>query len=213
MGDATPHTESSTREPIDQKDMSDFKNIVKKLKLMDLLVKTLGNDNENLYQDANRIEHIYESIKFIKLESISVYSLLLKTFFFKKPAGDNTSNNEIDPEHLIILLDYIRSSFKEEDFTESDTTNSDKLSLRIVELAYDLYINFATENKLTMDQKKNILTLNKDIIYKYKGFNIDLTARLTKILSLIAVKERDSNLLEGKLVIQVVKKKKLHCGY
>ena len=190
-------------ECIDPKDVNEFKNIIKKIKLMDLLVKTIINDNENLYQDANRIEHIYESISFIKMESINFYSLLLKNFYSKKPIEDNLSNEDINVEHMISLLEYVRINFKEENFTESVAKFTDKFSLSIVELAYDLYMIFSADNKLNIEQKQKILTINKDIIYKYKGYNIDLTARLTKIICLIAIKERDTNLIQGKQVIQV----------
>jgi hypothetical protein len=180
---------------------SDIKlmNIIKKQNLFELLIKTIKLDNENVYQDANRIEHIYESIKFIKMEACSAYSLLFKIFSSKK---DHIEELNIE-KSLVDLLDYINKTFNEEDYTQEEARVDSKVTLKYVELIYDLYMNLSSRNKLTMETKIKILALCKDIVYKYKGFNIDVTARLVKIFGSIAIKERDTNLNEGLPIIQV----------
>ena len=77
----TEETNASLEETSNEKK---FKHLVKKQNLFELLVRAIKFDNENVYQDANKIEHIYESIKFIKTEACDAYSLIFKMFNKRK---------------------------------------------------------------------------------------------------------------------------------
>jgi hypothetical protein len=190
--------ETNTNNDVESNSDKKLINIIKKQNLFELLIKTIKLDNENVYQDANRIEHIYESIKFIKMEACSAYSLLFKISSKK----DHIEELNIEKD-LVDLLDYINKTFNEEDYTQEEQKVDSKVTLKYVELIYDLYMSLSSGNKLSMEAKIKILALCKDIVYKYKGFNIDVTARLVKIFGSIAIKERDTNLNEGLPIIQV----------
>ena len=152
-----------------------------------------------VYQDADRIDHIYESITFIKIEAVDIYSMLLKSFYQK------VSIEEIDAEKdLTDLMDYLNKSFDEDDYTEAEKKADTKNALRLVELIYDLFVGLTGVNKLTMESKSIILNQCKETIKTFKAYNIDVTAVLVKILALIAIKERDCNVNEGMPIIQVI---------
>lgn len=190
------------------KDIDQLKLLLKNFKIMDLIIKTVCNDNENMYQDADRIEHIYKSIRLIRTEAINYYLSLMKNLYAHKKNIGIESDTEIKIEHLNYALQYLAN--KPIDNFESDLNKKSKrkndLLFRLVELIYDLfsYLNSSSNpNKLSMEQKFEIINLIKAILFKFKSSHVDLTARLAKILCLMAIKERDKNLVEGQPILQV----------
>lgn len=185
-----------------------LKNLIKKQNLFEILIRTIRIDNENVYQDANRIEHIYGSIKLIKTEACETYSLL-----FKICNSNHESIEELNIEKdLLDLLDFLNKNFNKEDYTQEVGKIDLKANLRFVELIYDLYTSLANQNRLSMEAKNKIVILCKDIINKYKEFSVDIAARLIKIMSLVAIKERDTNINDGLQIIQVfIHDKRLSC--
>jgi hypothetical protein len=202
MSDTTTTTTTTTHNLVesndDNLDPTQLKTLIKKFNFFHLFITTIKCDNENVYQEstssaANRIEHLYKSIKFIKMEAVEVFALLFKL-----------TAQEVESVVIVDLLDCLSNSFSQE-----DSKGDAKFSLNLVELVYDLFQilqqqqHVTPEGSLSLDRKNRILTLCKDVIYKYKGFNIDVTARLVKIMGLIAIRERDLNLNEGSQIIQV----------
>ena len=58
-------------------DINNLLGLMRDLGLMQLLVKTVVVDDENIYQDTDRIGHIFNSINLLRLESLDVYLLLV----------------------------------------------------------------------------------------------------------------------------------------
>ncbi len=193
----TEETNTSLEETSSEKK---FKHLVKKQNLFELLVRAIKFDNENVYQDANKIEHIYESIKFIKTEACDAYSLIFKMFIAR-----NESIEELNVEKdLVDLLVFLNQNFNKDASSQEEEKQNSKVALKFVELIYDLYTSLNNQNKLSMESKPKIVILCQELINKYKELSVDLTARLVKILGMIAIKERDTNIKDGLNIIQVI---------
>lgn len=192
------------------KDLNDLKQITVDLNLMGLLVKTISQDDENIFQESDRIEHIYNSVKLIRNEALKTYLLIIESFYLNKSNSDlNANNNQIDIENLFVLLNLlIQKSPEDLEFllaSGSVETKRNESIIKFIEIIYDLFIYFndSKRNLLSLEHKMVLLNLIKDILLKFKVEIVDLCVRLGKIVSLIAIKERDTNLIEGKEVVQV----------
>lgn len=175
---------------VDPKDKDEFKNIINHYKLLDLLVKTLVNDNENCFQENDKIQHVHDGIEMVKSECLKAYTLLIENFYM----NTSTSGNDINLEHLSVLFTLVLNT----------PTESNELIGKLSELAYDLFVYFNDLNAFTLQHYSSMIESIKQILFKHRIGVIDLCVRMARILGLIGIKLRDSNVTDGKDILTVI---------
>ncbi|CAF0707124.1 unnamed protein product [Brachionus calyciflorus] len=197
---------TNQNDQVETQHISELKEIVKSLRLMDLLVKTISKDNENILQENDRIEHIYNSVKLIRNEALKTYLLLIETFYLNKKLENLELHSDIDISSLFTLLELLGTKSVEdlEMILLPSSNKKDESIVKFVEIIYDLFVYFNQSNVLTYEHKVSIVNLIKDILLKFKFDIIELSVRLARILGLISIKERDSNLSAGKDLLQLI---------
>lgn len=197
---------------IDQNDtncqhLNELKSIINQLKIMDLLIKTISKDDENILQDTDRIEHIYKSVKLIKYEALKTYLLLIDTLYLNKQSVTLNLDSSMDTENLFVLLELLaKKSVQDlESLFSNDLNQKDEIIVKFIEVIYNLFVYFNESKKIVLsyEQKFKIASLIKEILLKFKVEVTELCVRLGKILTMIAIKERDTNLTNGNELIQV----------
>jgi hypothetical protein len=211
---------------IDKKEIVDFKNTINYYKYLTLLVKSLTNDNENSYQANERIEHVYNSIKLIKNESLKAYLLLIENFYIddlknETPTGtlvppappatpeetgmNRSQQSDVDLQHLFMLFKLILDQSSSLPHEQPAIAANSELTVKLAELVYDLFVYFNNSPVFTLSLEQNLALVNmiKDILLKYKISVVDLCIRLGRVLGLMAIKQRDANLDIGKEIISV----------
>lgn len=157
--------------------------------LLSPLIGAILNDDENFLQQTSKIEHIYNSIILIKCEASQACLLCIQH------AQTNGSEQTIAITYLVELLKYILNK-------PIDETKNDLLG-KLAELCFSLFYNVNSKQLVEHETKFNIIELLKDIFFKYKTDECDLCIELSRILTMIAIRERNTNLLEGHLLIDV----------
>lgn len=192
-------TETHGSKVIDPVYVTELKQIVSDFNLMSLLVKTIGNDDENILQETDRIEHIYNSVKLIRNEALKTYLLIIENFYLNNSKDSNT----IDVENLFNLLNLLaKKSAQDLEFLLGSEKKNESI-LKFVEVIYDLFVYFNNNSVLTHEHKLTIVNLVKDILLKFKTNVVDLCVRLARIIGLIAIKERDLNMKNGADLLQI----------
>lgn len=176
--------------------------------ILSLLVKTIHNDDENSYQEANRIEHVYNSIKLIRNESLRVYLQLVENFYVKNTT--TLVDNQL-MDHLRVFMNLIAHKSVEdlelfEAANESGSGGKNESVIKLAELVYDLYVYFDSSKSfsLSIDQASSLVSLIKTILFKFRISIVELCVRMARILGLVGIRLRNHNLDEnGKPVIKV----------
>lgn len=190
-----------------QSDMAEFITIINQHEILSLLVKTIHNDDENSYQDADRIEHVYNSVKLIRNESLRVYLQLVENFFLNQDATGLIDNQLMD--HLNVFMNLIANKSVEDlELFETTMSSGDKNEsvIKLAELVYDLYNYFDSSKtfSLSIEHATNLVGLIKNILLKFRISILELCVRFARILGLIAIRMRNTNLDAGKPVINVI---------
>lgn len=182
--------------------------------ILSLLVKTIHNDDENSYQEANRIEHVYNSIKLIRNESLRVYLQLVENFYVKNTTtttSDITVDNQL-MDHLRVFMNLIaHKSVEDLELFEAANESGggggkNETVIKLAELVYDLYVYFDSSKSfsLSIDQASSLVSLIKTILFKFRTSIAELCVRMARILGLVGIRLRNHNLDEsGKIVIKV----------
>lgn len=158
--------------------------------LLNAFISTILNDDENFLQQTNKIEHIYNSINLIKSEAAQACMLITQLI------QNNNLGNTISMLHLIELLKYLLSK-PIEDCRE-------ELIEKLAELCFSLFLYLNNNQALELNSKVELINLIKDVLFKFKIDQFELCIVLSKILTLIAIKERNTNLIDGQFIIDVI---------
>ncbi|RNA14633.1 hypothetical protein BpHYR1_029984 [Brachionus plicatilis] len=198
--------EMDKNESTDQ-NLNELRLIMTSLKIMNLLVKTISKDNENFLQETDRIEHIHKSVKLIRYEALKTYLLLIDTLYLSKESESLNLDSSIDIENLFVLLELLaKKSIQElESLLSNDLNQKDEITIKFIEVIYNLFVYFneSKQKVLEYEHKLSIANLVKEILIKFKVENSELCVRLAKILTMIAINERNTNLINGKELIQI----------
>ncbi len=149
---------------------------------MQLLVKTIVVDDENIYQETDRIEHIFNSVNLLRLESLDVYLLLV----------DKT--DDLNVNNLLDLLKFVVVKPK-------DNLSHDLIE-KLVNVVHEIYVYFNSKSSIEKEFKLEVIELIKTILLKYQTENCELCVKLGRVLALMAIKERNENLVGGYTVIE-----------
>lgn len=187
-----------------KKHLNDLKTILTELKIMDLLVKTISNDNENIFQE---IDHIYKSVKLIRFESLKAYLLIIDILYLNIESDSLSLDSSIDIQNIFVLLELLaKKSLQDLDsLFSNDSNQKHETIVKFIEVIYNLFVYFneSKQKILSYEHKVIIANLIKEILIKFKVEITELCVRLGKILTIIAINEKNSNLLNGKELIQV----------
>lgn len=194
---------------VDEAFTKELTTIIDQHKLLSLLVRTIQNDDENSYQDADRIEHVYNSVKLIRNESLRAYLQLVENFYLNREITDTSICASAHGllEHMFVFMDLIARK-SEQDLELSDTAgNKNECVVKLVELVYDLFVYFDADKSfhLSIEQYTRIVELAKAILLKFKVSISELCVRLARIVGLVAIHLRNNNLDIGKPLIKVFK--------
>ena len=189
----------------DDSEVFQLKRLVEQHKLMSLLVKTICRDNENSFQETDKIAHICNSIRFIRTEAAKCYSLLIENFYLNcQLSGAEFQVSDIEVEHLFGLLN-VYASKPIEDLTEEPSGEESEalLETRLLDLIHDIFMFFNESQQFSLENRNKTIELIKQILFKYKLDVIELCIRMARIIGLMAIKLRNSNVSEGKSTIAV----------
>jgi hypothetical protein len=152
------------------------------------LLTTVLNDDENFMQNTNKIEHIFNSVNLIKLEASQTCLSLIQFI-----QTNNITNNNIS---IVYVFEILKWLLKQSD----DESTNDLIVGKLAELCSNLFIYLNnTNHNLEINTKLELISLIKDVLFKYKTDDYDLCIELSRILTLISIKER--NLSNGSIVI------------
>jgi hypothetical protein len=216
-------TQHSTIKCLDDSEISEFKNLLQSHKLMSLLAKTICNDDENSFQETEKIAHICSSIKLIRTEAAKAYSLLVENFYFSDTQNGSVlaeAKSDIELSHLISLLNLLATRPIEcflDDGSQGETNGDSKnggggedetetLLEKLLDLIFDLftYFNELSVAEFTLTQRMAIVELIKQILFKYKVDLPELCIQMARIVGLMAIRLRNNNIIEGKPIIYVI---------
>ncbi len=152
------------------------------LNLMQLLVKTIVLDDENIYQDTDRIGHIFNSVNLLRLESLDVYLLLVH------------KTGDVKAQNLLELLKYIALKPKE-------NLGHDLID-RLVNSIHEIYVYLNTKSSIELEAKLEVIELIKSILLKFQTEDCELCVKLGRVLALMAIRERNENLIGGYPIIE-----------
>ena len=197
---------SSSSKLADDSSLKDLLKLINEHKLLSLLVKTIVKDDENSFQETDRIEHVYNSVKLIRHEALKVYLELVETFHLTK-----SSSTSLDPslvDHLVAFMNLIVSKSAQDLemlFGDGNDAKKDECVLKLVELVYDLFVYFndSAEFSFSLEQQTQMVDLIKQALLKYRLAIAELSFRLARILGLIAIRVRNTNLQLGAPLIKV----------
>lgn len=212
---------TSAARKIDPSEIADLVATLNHFHILSLLVKTIHNDDENSYQDADRIEHVYNSVKLIRNESLRAYLQLVENFYLScdddsvdKKAVDNAQIDHQLMDHLLVFMNLIAHKSLEDlellvpSADDAESTSVDRKNesvLKLAELVFDLFSYFDSSKKfnLSVEQAATLVDLIKKILLKFAVSVLELCVRFSRILGLIAIRMRNTNLEAGKSVIKV----------
>ena len=166
--------------------LHEFRQLIKQLKLSSLIINSFVKDDENIFQENERIEHLYNGIDLLRFESLQAYLMIIQSMDKKETV--------VEVVHLLALL---RFCAQKENLKQN-------LLVKVSQVSHEIFaISFLNSVKVNQEIKVTLINFIKDILLKYKTSVIELCARMGRILVLLAVKERNVNLNEGQLIIQV----------
>lgn len=189
---------------VDEKHVTEFINIINHHRILSLLVKTITNDDENSYQETDRIEHVYKSVKMIRNESLSAYLQVVENFYLNK---DSSGADQMLFEHFSELLSLlVKKPGQDLDFFEqTEDSSKNESNFELLELIYDLfiYLNNSKNFSLSLENVKEILSLLKTILFKFKVSIVELCVRFSRIVGLIGIRLRGSNIEVARSIVKV----------
>lgn len=197
---------SSSSKLAEDSSLKDLLKLINEHKLLSLLVKTIVKDDENSFQETDRIEHVYNSVKLIRHEALKVYLELVETFHLTK-----SSSTSLDPslvDHLVAFMNLIVSKSAQDLemlFGDGNDAKKDECVLKLVELVYDLFVYFndSAEFSFSLEQQTQMVDFIKQALLKYRLAIAELSFRLARILGLIAIRVRNTNLQLGAPLVKV----------
>ncbi len=207
-------TSQNSNKLIENSDISELKSLIQANKLMSLLIKTICKDDENSFQETERIAHICNSIKLIRTEAAKAYSLLVENFYLSGSQNSTIATetkSDIELDHLLSLLNLL-STKPVESFTsvnEDESSNSNEeteaLLAKLLDLIYDLftYFNELSVFEFSLEQRMQVVELIKQILFKYKVDVPELCIQMARIVGLMAIKLRNNYMNEAKPIIAV----------
>lgn len=158
----------------------ELKALLNETKLIDVLLATIVNDNENLFLDTDQVDFISSSIRLTKIEACSAYLLLNQ--HLKDKSQSYVEQKEV---HLAKTLHYL-AELKE--LSSNEDLRKDYLkavSSLCFEIAQDCYKALKTE-----DRELVVLAASK-LLDKHQIKYEDPCVNFCRLILLIAVDERD----------------------
>ena len=193
--------EAAQTNPIEiNSDIAQLKMFIQNLSLLKLLVKTVTKDNENIFQEIEKIDHISNSINLIRLESLNLYLIIAQNFYANpEPAGFEV----IEVSHMLDIMQLVLDK-PVEDLVLKSTNEINKYDLidKLACAAHEIYTYFNVRD-LNSEAKCKIVDLIKQVLLKFKLDHAGLCIKLARVLTLMAIKERNTNLADGHLIIEV----------
>jgi hypothetical protein len=184
---------------VDNSDITRVKSLIDQHNLLDLLLKAICKDDENSFQQSDKIAHIYDSIKLIRGEAAKTYTLIVETFYL----NNQNQTGTINLNHLFELLNLIATK-SVEDFGNDNKNDAENLLHKLLDIVFALFTGFNNDQlTFNIENKMKLVDLVKHILFKYKFDLIELSIKLARILGLLAIKLRNTQLNEGKQVISV----------
>jgi hypothetical protein len=201
--------ESSNSFHEETEDVENLRSLVKNHSLIELLLKTADINDEKI----GHIDHISNSFKLIQYEALDCYLYLLQGVFSinRESTKRLLNGDQIKIEHMLKLLKYVAKR-PVGDFTgDNEKQSSLDHLLKIIDLIHELFVYFdsrciqsdAQMNSFSISQKTEIIDLIRVIFAKYKASLADLCIKLSRILALLSIKERNSGFNMQKEIIQV----------
>lgn len=184
--------------------LNELKAILTEFKIVDLLVKTISNDSEKIFQE---VDHIDKSFRLIRFESLKVYLLMIDILYLNIESNSLTLDSSIDVQNIFVLLEILakKSPQELESLFVNDSNQKHESIIKFVEVIYNLFVYFdeSKQKVLFYEHKVNIANIIKAILINFKVEIAELCIRFGKILTMIAINERNTNLANGKELIQV----------
>jgi hypothetical protein len=91
-----------------------------------------------------------------------------------------------------------------EDFGNDNKNDAENLLHKLLDIVFALFTGFNNDQlTFNIENKMKLVDLVKHILFKYKFDLIELSIKLARILGLLAIKLRNTQLNEGKQVISV----------
>lgn len=177
------------------KEITLLKTAMKKFNVTGLLVKSVVEESEAIFEDIEKVDHIVNSINLIRLEALNVYSAYVQNFYLEKQG----SVVDIEAVHALELLRFIKDKPKEELMLSQDANQFDLLE-RLMNTAHDIYAYFSPKS-LDQSIRLSIVELIKEILFKYKTENGDVCVKASRMLTLLAINENEAK-PEGNALIQ-----------
>ena len=191
--------EATQTNPVEiNSDTTQLKIFIQNLSLLKLLIKTVTKDNENIFQDIEKIDHISNSINLIRLESLNLYLIIAQNFYA------NTEIAEvIEISHMLDIMQLVLGK-PVEDLVLRSTNEINKYDLidKLACAAHEIYSHFNV-NHLNLETKCKIVDLIKQVLLKFKLDHAGLCIKLVRVLTLMAIKERNTNLADGYSIVEV----------
>jgi hypothetical protein len=174
------------------------------------LVESLLKMAEIGYEKIDHIDHIYNSLKLIQYEALDCYLYILHgVYLIDKPLNYDDC---IKVEHMLKLLKYVALRPVEDFAADSNKQSSFEHLLKIVDLIHELFVYFngcgvkadaQQTNTISIAHKLEIVNIIREIFIKYKTTLADLCIKLSRVLALMSIKERDAGFNMQKEIIQV----------
>lgn len=174
-------------------DVSTLKQLLKNFNLMKLFIRSITDDNEDIFQEDDKISHIFDSINLIRLEALTVYSVFRQNLYL----GNDLNKQDMASDTLEIL------KFMKEKTLVIDTENSKQNLLdKLVTIVHDMYADFGSS---ISDEAIKMLIVEyiKDIMLKYKTESAELCVKFARVLTLLAINERQTNIVQGYRLIEL----------
>ena len=147
---------------------------IKDFEIMNLLKTLICEDSEKVFQDNEKIDHIYDGINLIRSEGISLYLMIFQHCYLENNEK-NIKLSKIDIEHLFAIFQFLIEKPAENIFKKDDFN-------RIAFIIHDLYIYF---NEIEMNDEIEIRIIHsiKEIGAKFKTAYPEFVIKICHILT------------------------------
>lgn len=153
---------------------SNFRNSIQDFEIMNLLISTICEDNEKIFQDNEKIDHIYNGINLVRSEAVSLYLMILQHCYLDE-IEDNLPLKAIEFSHLFAILKLLVDKPVENIFKNDDLN-------RIACIIHDLYSYFNTK-EINDQTEIQIIHSFKEIGNKLKTNYPELVVKICHILT------------------------------
>lgn len=165
------------------------------------LLRTICKDNEQSFQETEKIAHICNSIKLIRAEAVKTYLLIVDSFYSNRP----TTTVKLDLEHLFSLINFLIAKPIEE-FINDEESEREHMLVKLVDLIHSLFLYFNETSALAefdLTKQASLVDLVKQVLFKFKTDSIELCIKFARMIGLVAIKLRNENLTLGMPLITV----------